>query len=96
MEIRDFQIALMIGKFDEHLDYIISATRERKTDLAPKAYDFKIGDRVRMNNANPKYLNGALATIKKINRTKVVIDLDERHGKFYTNITAPTTMLEKI
>ena len=47
-------------------------------------------------NANPKYLNGSTAIIKKINRTKVVIDLDTPQGRFSRNITTPLGMLEKI
>ena len=49
-----------------------------------------------MINANPTYLNGAMATVKKVNRTKVVIDLDTPTGRFSRNIATPLGMLEKI
>jgi hypothetical protein len=84
------------GKFDESLDMILAAVRARKDALKPQIWEFQIGDRVKIVNANPKYLNGARATIKKINRTKVVIDLDTPAGRFSRNITTPLGMLEKI
>jgi membrane-bound ClpP family serine protease len=84
------------GKFDESLDMILAAVRARKDALKPQIWEFQIGDRVKIVNANPKYLNGAMATIKKVNRTKVVIDLDTPAGRFSRNITTPLGMLEKI
>jgi membrane-bound ClpP family serine protease len=84
------------GKFDESLDMILAAVRARKDALKPQIWEFQIGDRVKIINANPKYLNGAMATIKKVNRTKVVIDLDTPNGRFSSNITTPLGMLEKI
>ena len=96
MNAHDFSIMLYRGEFDEYLDSIIHACQARKKDLAPKVWEFQVGDRVRMVNTNPKYLNGAMATVKKINRTKIVIDLDEKQGRFYRNITTPLSMVEKV
>ena len=84
------------GEYDDQLDMIIAAVRARKDALKPQIWEFQIGDRVKIVNANPKYLNGATATIKKVNRTKVVIDLDTPNGRFSSNITTPLGMLEKI
>ena len=96
----DFQNAFLLplyrGEYDEYLDNIIAAVHNRKKDMSPKIYEFQVGDRVKMINANPKYLNGAMATVKKINRTKIVIDLDEKQGRFYRNITTPLSMVEKV
>ena len=96
MNAHDFSMMLYRGEFDEYLDSIIHACQARKKDLAPKVWEFQVGDRVRMVNTNPKYLNGAMATVKKINRTKIVIDLDEKQGRFYRNITTPLSMVEKV
>lgn len=96
MNAHDFSMMLYRGEFDEYLDSIIHACQVRKKDLAPKVWEFQVGDRVRMVNTNPKYLNGAMATVKKINRTKIVIDLDEKQGRFYRNITTPLSMVEKV
>ena len=92
----DFVVPVLSGQMDEFLDGMIQTINLRKKDMAPKVWEFQVGDRVRMVNTNPKYLNGAMATVKKINRTKIVIDLDEKQGRFYRNITTPLSMVEKI
>lgn len=92
----DFVVPVLSGQMDEFLDGMIQTIQLRKKDMSPKIWEFNTGDRIKMVNTNPKYLNGATGTVKKINRTKVVIDLDTRHGRFYTNITTPLTMIEKV
>jgi hypothetical protein len=92
-----FTVPLIRGDWDDRLDYIISAAKERKDRLAPKVWDFEIGEKVRLNETvRPKYLAGSEAVIQKINRTKVVIDLVKPQGRFYTGISAPTSMLTKV
>lgn len=92
----NFIIPLFHGEYDEYLDGMIDTIQRYKREKAPKIYEFQVGDRVKMINANPKYLNGAMATVKKINRTKIVIDLDEKQGRFFRNITTPLSMVEKV
>ena len=92
----DFVVPVLSGQMDEFLDGMMNVIQLRKKDMAPKIYEFQVGDRVKMVNTNPKYLNGAMATVKKINRTKIVIDLDEKQGRFYRNITTPLSMVEKV
>lgn len=92
----DFVVPVLKGERDEFLNGMIQTIQLRKSDMAPKIWEFQIGDRIKMVNTNPKYLNGARGTIKKINRTKVVVDLDEKHGRFYHNITTPLSMVEKV
>lgn len=89
-------LPVMQGEYDDYLDNFVQACQNRKKDMAPKIYEFQVGDRVKMINTNPKYLNGAMATVKKINRTKIVIDLDEKQGRFYHNIVTPLSMVEKV
>ena len=84
------------GEYDGQLDMILAAVKARKNALKPQIWEFQVGDKVKIINANPKYLNGSTATIKKVNRTKVVIDLDTPAGRFSHNITTPLGMLEKI
>lgn len=91
----DFVVPVLTGQMDEYLDGMLNTIQLRKKDMAPKIWEFQIGDRIKMVNTNPKYLNGAMGTVKKINRTKVVIDLDERQGRFHYNITTPLSMVEK-
>jgi hypothetical protein len=92
----DFAVPVLSGQMDEYLDGMIQTIQLRKKEMRPKIWEFQVGDRIKMVNTNPKYLNGAEGTIKKINRTKVVVDLDNRHGRFYTNITTPLSMVEKV
>ena len=92
----NFIIPLFHGEYDEYLDGMIDTIQRYKREKAPKIYEFQVGDRVKMINANPKYLNGAMATVKKINRTKIVVDLDDMHGRFFRNITTPLSMVEKV
>jgi hypothetical protein len=92
----DFAVPVLSGQMDEYLDGMIQTIQLRKKEMRPKIWEFQVGDRIKMVNTNPKYLNGAEGTIKKVNRTKVVVDLDNRHGRFYTNITTPLSMVEKV
>ena len=94
---RNVADGIVSGYYDENLDYLISALQNRKKAINnAKIYILQVGDRVKMINTNPKYLNGQMATVKKINRTKVVIDLDNRCSRFYTNISTPLSMIEKV
>lgn len=92
----DFTIPVLSGEFDKYLDGMIQTLQLRKKDMAPKVWEFQVGDRIKMVNTNPKYLNGAMGTVKKINRTKIVIDLDNQTGRFFRNITTPLSMIERI
>lgn len=92
----DVAAGIIKGDFDDYLDQLANSIQVRKKEMAPKIWEYKVGDRIKMVNCNPKYLNGAQGTVKKINRTKVVIDLDNRTGRFYTNITTPLTMIERV
>jgi len=92
----DFVIPLYRGDYDDSLDGMIHTIQEYKKSKAPKIWEYQVGDRVKFVNVRPKYLNGAVGTIKKINRTKVVVDLDERRDRFYNNITTPLSMIERI
>lgn len=92
----DFVLPLYRGEFDEMLDGMVYTIQEYKKSKSPKIWEYKVGDRIKMVNTNPKYLNGATGRVVKINRSKVVVDLDMRHGRFYTNITTPLSMIEKV
>jgi hypothetical protein len=91
--------AIMLGEYDEYLDQIENAVSLRRKDMAPKIWEYRVGDTVRLVNCRPKYIVGALAEVKKINRTKIEVRLFEtasdRFTKF-TNITVPLTMVEKV
>jgi hypothetical protein len=92
----DFVIPVLSGEMDEYLNKMIQTIQLRKKEMAPKVWEFQIGDRVRMVNTNPKYLNGAEGMVRKINRTKIVVDLDVPRGRFSKNISTPLSVVEKV
>ena len=84
----DIVTPILKGEYVEFLKSIIDTAQLRQTQLKPKIYEFNVGQRVKFSNTvRPKYLVGAMGTVQKINRTKVVVDLDERHERFYRNIS---------
>lgn len=89
--------SILRGDYDANLGNIIDAVKMRKDALAPKAWDFSVGDRVRyISGVRPKYLAGEEGIVSKVNRTKVVVKLDRAVGRFYGNITTPTSLIEKV
>jgi hypothetical protein len=96
MKVEELNSTILSGQVDEFLDNIIQVIKIRKDQLKPSIWEFQVGDRVRLVNANPKYLIGAEATVRKVNRTKIVIDLDVPQGRFSKNISTPLSMVEKV
>ena len=86
------------GHFDNDLDYLNKAIHNRVQQIsAIKMFSFKEGDKVKFNSlTKPKYLAGAVGTVKKVNRSKIVVDLDAPAGKYYRNISTPPTLVEKV
>lgn len=90
-------VPILNGQCDEFLKGIIDTAQLRQSQLKPKIYEFSVGQRVKFSNTvRPKYLVGAMGTVSKVNRTKVVVDLDERHERFYRNISTPLAMVEMV
>lgn len=95
-----------IGSIDDALDLrtIERASARRRFLLnpnpengrpSPALDDFVAGDRVRVRgNVRPKYLQGATATVTRVNRSRVVIDFDTPQGRFHRNVTCPPAMLQ--
>lgn len=66
---------IISGKYDNHLDRIIQACRERKEN---RIFALKPGDRVKFGpTVRPKYLAGAKATIINWRQSRVLIQLDK-------------------
>lgn len=90
-------VPTMNGEYDEYLDNMIEIVKQRRAAKSPQIWEFQVGDVVKFNdNTNPKYLRGVSATVKKINRTKIVVDLDCRQGRFFHNVTVPLTLVDKV
>ena len=94
---QNFAVPITNGQCDEFLNAIILCAQDRQKALSTKIYQCYAGQRVRFSSAvRPKYLIGVEGTVQKVNRTKVVVDLDERHARFYRNVTTPLAMVEII
>lgn len=91
----EFLKLLRSGEFDADLVQISAAVNARAKAIAPQAEDFIEGQTVRISNkANPKYLRGAMATVRQINRTRVVLDLQEPRGRFHKGVITPPSLIE--
>lgn len=102
--------------FNDVLDFVSSATEQevrllfdagnrraktiRENTAAANAANLKPGDKVRTKGLKPKYLSGLEATVKRMNGSKVDIEVDEKHqfetGRYSRNFTVPASALEAI
>lgn len=93
-------IDLVYASDEEELRDMRQTINDRLGELksVKKAQAFaslKVGDRVRVaSNVNPKYLSGQMATVTKKNVSRVVVDFDIPHKRFYKGVTCPPEMLE--
>ena len=87
---------VLSGQMDDYLDGMIQTIALRRKDAAPKIWEYKVGDKVRIKDAHPLYLNGHTATILKVNRTKVIVKLDDSASDRFTKWTRVTTPLANI
>lgn len=90
------------GTADDDLNAVIEAVNWRKKVVASRLFDeLQEGDRVRIGNIKPRYLVGALATVKEKRVTKITIVFDEDINDPYHKwagrscIVSPS-MLEKV
>lgn len=78
MNSTDIITAILSGDADDNLDGIISAARDRRGIKARAVFHtVKPGDKVRLQNLRPKYMEGCTAIVVSHNRTRVVVTLDE-------------------
>jgi hypothetical protein len=87
------------GKYDNDLDTIAKAVQARKQALLPQIWEFSVGDLVRLNEqTRPKYLQGKTAKVVKVNRSKIVIDIDgqEFPDKYSGHVTVPLALVDKM
>lgn len=93
----EFLKLLRSGEFDNDLLQLSAAVNARIKATEPQAEDFIEGQVVRFNNrVKPKYLQGKTATIRQINRTRVVLDLENPVGRFSRGIVTPPSLIEVV
>lgn len=98
MEIDQVLNAIKTGLFDNHLSDISQEVETRKARTR-EFMEWVEGDRVRINSrCRPKYLQGAEATVTKVAKSRVVIQLDKAHGRFPAaqDIKVPMELVDKI
>jgi hypothetical protein len=90
--------AIITGDLDESLDFIKHAIKTREEMLQGQLKrSLSIGDKVKFNDqTTPIYMRGMVATIIKINRERVVVNMDNPTGRFRNNVTVPFSLLEKV
>jgi len=92
---------ILRGDFDKDLDKIQSALNSRKKILkqvraATLIASVAVGDKVKLKNLRPKYINGVIGEVKKINRTTITISLPNSVGRFGSVVNCPANCLEKV
>lgn len=86
------------GEFDECLHELNKAIKRRHELLREAQADINraavtVGSRVKLTGIKPRYMDGAWATVVKINQTRAVINLDHERGKWRGDITVPLSCL---
>lgn len=94
---------IVSGSVDSHLDTIMDAVKLRREQINnSKILFLNIGDTVKFNSqASPKYLRGIEATISKINRTTVNVNISEdtwgaRRYRGAKNVRTPIAIIDKV
>lgn len=94
---------ILDGNMDDSLEAITNAIYERRQSLRNrKILLLKRNDKVRFNNSvRPKYLQGLVGEIQKVNRTTVTVKIIEedkikarRYG--YGSFRTPVSLVEKV
>lgn len=86
------------GEMDEYLIEINRACRDRLAKSREEKADtiraeITVGSRVKLTGIKPRYMDGAWATVVKINQTRAVVNLDHERGKWRGDITVPLSCL---
>ena len=90
--------AIRTGEGDDDIERVLDTVLARRKYLDDlESSKLKVGDRVAFNDrTKPKYMVGASGTIIEKRRTKLVIEMDEEHGRFGKEAVAPGSLLTKL
>lgn len=83
---------------DEQLDQIRRAIEGRKEVIAAKMrVSLVVGQTVWFNDkVRPTYMQGKPAVVRKINRERIVVDLNQPCGRFHKGVTVPLTLVSAV
>ena len=75
---QDVALAILDGKFDDDLQALTNATEARRKVLRAKTAQMNAlflnpGDKVRLSNLRPQYINGEVVEVVKVNKTRVKV-----------------------
>lgn len=93
---------IALGDFDDHLESIHDAVRERRrvrvaAVAAEVTSDIRYGDRVRLTvETRPKYMIGAEGTVTKVNGASFRVKLDDPSSRFGAEPRVPRSLIEKV
>lgn len=102
INVRDILRSIQLGDYDDHLEAIHDAVRERRrvrvrtaaAEITGKG-TFAVGDRVRLKApVRPLYMIGKTGTVRKVNRTTYGVELDDKSTRFGAEPRVPADMLE--
>lgn len=98
--------AILDGQFSaQDLLDIGNATRDARKFASEKEarvlkHTLKAGDKVRLSNLRPKYINGAVVEVEKVNQTRVEVKFGDSYayGKYRnsTGVTVPLTCITPV
>jgi hypothetical protein len=97
MDVHDIAKAILEDKamtFDD-VDLLMSVLQTKRKRISA-AQPLKTGDRVRLRNIKPKYLDGAEGMVMGRANTKIKVRLDQQLGRYGQELKVPRTALEKI
>ena len=97
MDVHDIAKAILEDKtmtYDD-VDLLLSVLRTKQNRIA-NSQPLRMGDRVRLRNIKPKYLDGAEGRISGKRGTKILVMMDEKHGRYAQEIRVPRTAIEKV
>lgn len=96
IKINELLEAIINGELDEHRTKINDAFKIRsKNRGALQLMQLHPGMKVRLVNCQ-KQLTGATGTVRAINQTRVIVDLDTQRGKWFKGISCPPGLLEQV
>ena len=79
----------------DDVDLLLDVLKTKQRRIV-KATPLKVGDRVRLRNIKPKYLEGAEGRIAGSRNTKILVIMDEKLGRYGQELRVPRTAIEKI
>lgn len=102
MTVEELIDAILDGVADNDIDKLNAAIKQRREMKNNRKILFmSIGDTVVFNEqANPKYLQGNKATVAKVNKTTVTVNMEENYQlRKYSgskNVRCPISIVDKV